>query len=229
MGLHGYEMLLLRGASITLGLALLSAVVAIALGLSGALLRVYAKGIPGRLVMVYTTLIRGIPDLALLLLIYYSLQGWISQIAQKMGWANVVIDPFTAGVITLGFIYGASFTETFRGALIGIAPGQVEAARAMGLKNGRIFSRIILPQMLTLAVPGITNNWLVLLKSTALVSIIGLQELVTYGSQAAQATQQPFLFMLLVGAIFLCITAISRLSLNWLSRKIDPSSEFHHV
>ena len=107
MGLHGYEMLLLRGASITLGLALLSAVVAIALGLSGALLRVYAKGIPGRLVMVYTTLIRGIPDLALLLLIYYSLQGWISQIAQKMGWANVVIDPFTAGVITLGFIYGA--------------------------------------------------------------------------------------------------------------------------
>ncbi len=229
MGLQGYEMLLLRGASTTIGLALLSAVVAIALGLSGALLRVYTKGIPGRMVTVYTTVIRGIPDLALMLLIYYSLQGWLSKISQTLGWTPVIIDPFSAGVITLGFIYGASFTETFRGALISIAPGQVEAARAMGLKKWRIFTRIILPQMLTLAVPGITNNWLVLLKSTALVSIIGLQELVTYGSQAAQATQQPFFFMLLVGGIFLCITAVSRLSLTWLNRRIDPSSEFHHA
>ena len=221
MGLHGYEMLLLRGASITLGLALLSAVVAIALGLSGALLRVYAKGIPGRLVMVYTTLIRGIPDLALLLLIYYSLQGWISQIAQKMGWANVVIDPFTAGVITLGFIYGASFTETFRGALIGIAPGQVEAARAMGLKNGRIFSRIILPQMLTLAVPGITNNWLVLIKATALISLIGLQEMTYAAKQASAATRSPFVFFLFTAGLFLVYTSVSLYALRRLNARFS--------
>ena len=229
MSLQGYETLLLRGAAMTIGLALLSAAVAVVLGLCGALIRVFAADAFSRCVRVYTTVVRGIPDLALLLLIYYSLQGWINQIGDMLGWPGLVIDPFTAGVMTMGFIYGASFTETFRGALIAIPPGQIEAARAMGLKKPRIFTRIIFPQMLTTALPGISNNWLVLLKSTALVSVIGLQELVTYGGQAASATRQPFFFMLVVAGIFLGFTAASQLGLRWVCRRVDPSSVARHA
>ena len=229
MDLQGYETLLMRGAAMTISLALLSAAVAVMLGLCCALIRVFAADGFSRCIMVYTTVVRGIPDLALLLLIYYSLQGWINEIGDLLGWPGLVIDPFAAGVMTMGFIYGASFTETFRGALIAIPPGQIEAARAIGLGQLRIFTRIIFPQMLTTALPGITNNWLVLLKSTALVSVIGLQELVTYGGQAASATRQPFFFMLVVGAIFLGFTAASQLGLRWVSRRIDPSWTARHA
>ena len=222
--MNGYGMLLMQGTATTLSLALLSASVAVTLGLAGALMRVYGRPPFAFLVAVYTTVIRGIPDLALLLLIFYSLQGWVSKLAAEIGWARAVIDPFSAGVMTLGFIYGASFVETFRGALIALPAGQVEAARAIGLKNRRIFTRIIFPQMLTIALPGVTNNWLVLMKSTALVSIIGLQELVTYGGQAGSATQRPFFFMLTVGGIFLSITAVSKFLLDWASHKFDPSA-----
>lgn len=222
--MQGYGMLLMHGTITTLSLALFSASVAIALGLSGALIRVYGRAPLSFLVSIYTTVIRGIPDLALMLLIFYSLQGWISKLAAVMGWSGIVIDPFAAGVMTLGFIYGASFAETFRGALIALPAGQIEAARAIGLKNRRIFTRIIFPQMLTIALPGFTNNWLVLLKSTALVSIIGLQELVTYAGQAGSATQRPFFFMLAVGVIFLSITAVSKFILDWTSHKVDPTA-----
>ncbi len=222
--MHGYGALLMQGTVTTLGLALLSASVAVALGLSGALLRVYGLAPFSTLVATYTTVIRGIPDLALMLLIFYSLQGWISSGTAAMGWSNIIIDPFAAGVMTLGFIYGASFAETFRGALIALPSGQIEAARAIGLKNRRIFTRIIFPQMLTIALPGFTNNWLVLLKSTALVSIIGLQELVTFGGQAGSATQKPFFFMLTVGCIFLSITAVSKIILNWVGHRVDPTA-----
>lgn len=225
MDLQGYGQLLLRGTFTTLSLALLSVLLAVGLGMVLALARVYGRAPLGQAVRLYTTVVRGIPDLALMLLIFYSLQGWLSTLATDMGWPGIVIDPFTAGVITLGFIYGASFTETFRGALLAIAPGQVEAARAMGLKPSRTFARIIFPQMLTLALPGLTNNWLVLLKSTALVSVIGLQDLVTFGGQAGRATQRPFFFMVTVGAIFLAITALSQWSLYRLQRWVDPTSE----
>lgn len=221
--LQGFGMLLLRGSMTTLTLALFALFVAIALGLGAALLRVYGHSTLAHIVTVYTTVIRGIPDLALMLLIFYSLQGWVSELAIRMHWPGVVIDPFSAGVMTLGFIYGASFAETFRGALIAIPTGQIEAARAMGLRPKRILVRIIFPQMLTLALPGITNNWLVLLKSTALVSVIGLQDLVTFGGQAGRATQRPFFFMLMVGLIFLLITAVSKLGLDHFGHRINPA------
>lgn len=225
MDLQGYGSLLLRGTVTTMSLALLSVLLAIALGMVLALVRVYGRTPLAQAVRAYTTVVRGIPDLALMLLIFYSLQGWLSSLASNMGWAGVVIDPFTAGALTLGFIYGASFTETFRGALLAIAPGQVEAARAMGLRPSRTFRRIIFPQMFSLALPGLTNNWLVLLKSTALVSVIGLQDLVTFGGQAGRATQRPFFFMVTVAAIFLAITAWSQWSLHRLQRWVDPRAE----
>jgi arginine/ornithine transport system permease protein len=118
-------------------------------------------------------------------------------------------NPFFAGVLTLGFIYGAYMTETFRGAILAIPKGQAEAAWAFGMGRTATFLRIIAPQMVRYALPGFTNNWLVLIKSTALVSLIGLKEMTYISKQASAATRSPFEFFLFSAALFLIFTSAS--------------------
>ena len=129
----------------------------------------------------YTTVIRGVPDLVVMLLVFYGGTIGINHLLEMSGSkATLDINPFVAGVLTLGFIYGAYMTETFRGAILSIPKGQMEAAWAFGMGRTQTFLRITAPQMVRYALPGFTNNWLVLIKSTALVSLIGLKEM-TYG------------------------------------------------
>ena len=92
--------------------------------------------------------------------------------------AQFDIDPMVAGIITLGFIYGAYFTETFRGAFLAVPKGQIEAATAFGFTGAQTFRRILFPAMMRFALPGIGNNWQVILKATALVSLLGLEDVV---------------------------------------------------
>ncbi len=110
-----------------------------------------------------------------------------------LGMAQIDIDPFVAGIITLGFIYGAYFTETFRGAFLAVPRGQLEAATAYGLSGAQSVRRILFPAMMRFALPGIGNNWQVLLKATALVSILGLDDVVKATQLAGKSTWQPFL------------------------------------
>ena len=162
------------------------------------------------LATVYTTLIRGVPELVLMLLVFYGGTIGLNNLLERLGSeATVDINPFFAGVLTIGFIYGAYMTETFRGALLSIPPGQAEAAWAFGMSKGQTFFRITAPQMVRYALPGFTNNWLVLIKATALVSLIGLQEMTYLAKQASAATRSPFAFFLFTAALFLVYTSVS--------------------
>ena len=130
MLLHGYGASLLEGAAVTLGVALASLAMAVVLGLAGAAAKLSRSAFWRRAATLYTTLIRGVPDLVLMLLIFYGGQLAVNRVAPLLGWHDYVdVDPFAAGVATIGFIFGAYLTETFRGAIIAIPPGQADPAR----------------------------------------------------------------------------------------------------
>jgi arginine/ornithine transport system permease protein len=208
--MNAYYVAILQGALMTVGVSLASLLVAIVLGLAGAAAKLSGRPLLVGLATSYTTLIRGIPDLVLMLLIFYGGTIGLNHLLEWMGSEESVdINPFVAGVLTLGFIYGAFMTETFRGAIIAIPKGQAEAAWAFGMNRSQAFLRITAPQMVRYALPGFTNNWLVLIKSTALISLIGLQEMTYLAKQASAATRSPFEFFLFTAALFLAYTTVS--------------------
>jgi ABC-type arginine transport system permease subunit len=125
------------------------------------------------------------------------------------------ISKFWAGVISIGFIYGAYLTETFRGAYMAVPRGQAEAARALGIKPLAILWKVLLPQIMRVALPGYGNVWLVLIKSTAVVSVIGLSDLVGLADKAGKASRQPFVFMAAVILVYLAITWVSSQALRY--------------
>ena len=217
--LQGFGPLLLQGTWMTIKLSVLSLAVSVLLGLLGASAKLSSLPflrIPAQL---YTTLIRGIPDLVLMLLIFYGGQVGINVLTDALGLEYVDVNPFVAGVVTLGFIFGAYFTETFRGAFMAVPAGQLEAGRAYGMSRWQVFSRILFPQMLRHALPGLGNNWQVMQKSTALVSIIGLSDITWLADQAGRTTHEPFLFYAVVCVFYLALTALSGLVFNWLERR----------
>ncbi|MEM5446477.1 ABC transporter permease [Paraburkholderia guartelaensis] len=219
MVFQGFGPLLLAGTWETIKLAVLSLGAAFLLGLAGAAAKLSPNRMLARIGTAYTTLIRAVPDLVLMLLLFYSIQIWLNDVTDMMGMDQIDIDPFVAGVITLGFIYGAYFTETFRGAFLAVPRGQIEAGFAYGMSSTRVFTRILFPQMMRFALPGIGNNWQVLVKATALVSIIGLADVVKAAQDAGKATQAFFFFTLVTGAIYLAITTVSNLALHRLEMR----------
>ncbi|MFG6485773.1 ABC transporter permease [Roseateles sp. BYS78W] len=221
MLLHGFLPSLLEGAAVTMGVALSSLLVAAALGLAGALAKLSRSRVAQALAAVYTTLIRGVPDLVLMLLVFYGGQIGINTLAPMLGHDDYIdIDPFIAGVLTIGFIFGAYLTEAFRGAFLAVPPGQREAGLAYGMSPRQVLWRITLPQMLRHALPGLSNNWLVLIKSTAIVSVIGLSDVMTRGQQAAGTTREPFNFYLAVALIYLVFTSLSELAFRWANKRL---------
>jgi len=222
--LHGYGSSILEGAWLTVNLALTSMALAIVLGLIGATLRLSPVKWLARSGEAYTTVIRGIPDLVLILLIFYGGQDLVNRIALALGSTDYIdINPFVAGVCTMGFIFGAYLSETFRGAFMAIPKGQIEAGLAYGMSNGQVFWRILVPQMVRFALPGFTNNWLVLTKSTALISVIGLQDMMFKAKSAADATHEPFTFFLAVAGLYLMLTSVSLLVLRFLGKHYSAS------
>jgi histidine transport system permease protein len=216
MILGGFGPALIAGTCETIKLALLSLLVSFVLGLCGAAARLSSCRYMARLGVAYTTLIRAVPDLVLMLLLFYSIQIALNHLTDALSFKQMDIDPFSAGVVTIGFIYGAYFTETFRGAFMGVPRGQLEAGMALGMSNWQVFARIMFPPMMRLALPGIGNNWQVIVKATALVSIIGLSDVVKASQDAGKSTQDFFLFTVAAGAIYLSITTLSNLVLWWL-------------
>ena len=179
--MSNYYWSILNGALLTVAVSLAALAVSIVLGLVGAAAKLSGNKPLVGLATVYTTVIRGIPELVLMLLVFYGGSIGINILLEMSGTGLTLdIEPFSAGVLTLGFIYGAYMTETFRGAILSIPCGQFEAAAAFGMRPVQAFVRITLPQMVRYALPGFANNWLVLIKATALISLIGLHEM-TYG------------------------------------------------
>ena len=219
--LHGYLPAILEGLGLTLRVSALSLAIACVFGLIGAAAKLSGSRAARWSAEVYTTLIRGMPELVLMLLIFYGGQIGINMLAESQGWDYIDIPPFVAGVLTIGFIFGAYLTETFRGAILAVPKGQAEAGLAFAMSRNMVWWRIVLPQMVRHAIPGFSNNWLIMIKASALVSIIGLDDMVHRAGLAAASTRSPFTFYVAVALIYLTLTSVSIFALSRLEARFS--------
>ncbi|MEN9435218.1 MAG: hypothetical protein RLZZ422_2807 [Pseudomonadota bacterium] len=215
LDLQGYGWLLLQGLQMTILVGICAMIMAIFFGLLGAWGKFSQSKLANGVANTYTTVVRGIPELILLLLVYYGIPKLLQDGAAAMGYEiRLDLNPFVAGFITIGFIYGAFCTEVLRGAFLSVPRGQLEAARAIGMSKFLAFRRIQLPLAMRMALPGLGNVWMVLIKATALISLIQLDELLRKAQIAAQATRQPFTFYFTASLMFLGITLVSMIALK---------------
>ncbi len=222
MDLQGYGPQLMVGLQMTVQVAALAVVVGLILGRIGAGAKLSSSKAAQKIADAYTTLVRGVPELILLLILYFGGTMAVQKIFDLMGSEDYVeIDAFTAGILTLGFVFGAYATEVFRGAMQAIPKGQIEAARAVGMNRVLVFRRVLLPQIWRFALPGLGNLWLVLLKDTALISVIGLDELMRKTFIAAGSTRDAFTFFTTAALIYLGLTIVSMIALQMAERRVN--------
>ncbi len=218
--LHGYGPLLLDGAWLTLRVAFASVAVGLVFGLIGATAKLSNSVIARGAATAYTAIVRGIPELLLLLIIFYGGSLLLQQIWRSLGSDSYVeIQPFVAGTFTLGFVFGAYATEVFRGAILSVPKGQIEAAHAVGMGRLQVLRRVMLPQVWRFALPGLGNLWLVLLKDTSLISVVNLNELMYNSRSAAGATREPFTFFVAAAVIYLAFTIVSMVMLQYSEKR----------
>jgi len=212
LDLKGYGWMLWDGVQITVAVAICAMALALALGLVGTTGKLAHSKVARTAADIYTTVIRGVPELLLILIVYYGVPTLIQDTAEKFGYDIIIdINPFIAGSITIGFIYGAFATEVFRGAYLAVPRGQLEAAHAIGMSRLLVARRVLLPQMWRFALPGLGNVWIVLIKATSLISVIQLPELLRNADIAARAVRLPFTFYFAASLLYLAITVVSML------------------
>lgn len=217
--LKGYGWMLWEGLAMTLAVGACALLLAIVMGLLGAWGKLVRNPAANLAANTYTTVIRGIPELLLLLIVFYGTPTLIQGLAERLGYdIRIDFNAFTAGVVTLGFIYGAFATEVFRGAFLAVPKGQVEAAYACGMSKALAFRRIMLPQIWRFALPGLGNVWMVLIKATALVSVIQLDDLMRKAFIAMGVTKLPFDFFFIAAMMYLGITAVSMIGQQQIER-----------
>ncbi len=222
----GYEWVFWEGLQVTLAVGLSCIPVVVVMGLLGAWAKLSGNRVARSIGYTYTTIVRGVPELVLIIEIYYGLTEALQLLLSAASGGEILIDidPFTAGTITLGLIYGAFATEVFRGAYLAVDRGQIEAARAFGMHEKLAFVRVVFPQMMRFAIPGLGNVWMVLIKATALMSVIQLPELMRMADVAARAVRMPFTFYFGAIVIYLAITVVSIYGLRhgeiWANRGI---------
>ncbi|QEW06802.1 ABC transporter permease [Nitrincola iocasae] len=217
MDLQGFGHLLLSGTWITLKLAFTSLFFGLLLGLMGAAAKLSPIRALRWIATTYTTLIRGVPELLLVLIIYFGTSELLLRLFDKY----IEVSAFAAGVTALSIAFGAYATEVFRSALQEIPKGQRESAMAMGFTRWQTFSRILIPQLWRIAIPGLGNLFLVLLKDTALVSVIGLDDLMRQAYVAAGFTKLPFTFYLAAAFIYLLLTIIFMQAIRLLENRAN--------
>ncbi|MGL6606461.1 arginine ABC transporter permease ArtQ [Aeromonas hydrophila] len=206
--------LLLDAAWMTLGLALASLVGGMVLALAFSAAELSKQRALVWPVATLTTLIRGLPELLVVLFIYFG----STQVLFLITGEYVEFSPFACGVLALSLLFASYATQTLRAALNAVPTGQRLAALALGLGKGHIFFRIVLPQAWRHALPGLGNQWLVLLKDTALVSLIGVNEMMRQAQMASASTYQPFTWYAAAALIYLAISLVSEFGLKQASR-----------
>ncbi|QEM82600.1 ABC transporter permease [Halomonas binhaiensis] len=220
---------ILQGALTTLEIAVLAYAIGLLLGLLGASARLSPWAPLRGLGTLYSTAVRAVPELLLIILLYYAGSQALTALTNAMGLpGKVAINGFVTAVGVLAFVQGAYMTEVFRGAILAIPKGQLEAADAFGFSPWARFQRIIIPAMLPNALPGMSNLWLILIKDTALISVIGFSELFFTIQQAAASTRAQFLFYAAAGVIYLVMTLSSTALFSRLERHLcrgRPMSE----
>jgi polar amino acid transport system permease protein len=223
------------GATLLVGLAksVLIALGAFGLGLMigtlGAYGKLYGGPLARDLLAIYTTIVRAVPELVLILILYFAVTSSLNNLLVSLGFGRVQISGFVAGIVVLGVVQGAYATEVLRGAILSVPPGQIEAARAMGMPPLTLAWRVTLPQMLAAAIPGLANLWLIATKDTALLAVVGYAELTLVTRQAASTTKAFFTFFMAAGMLYLIISILSTLLFHrieaWARRgQIRPGS-----
>nr|WP_200952403.1 ABC transporter permease subunit [Mesorhizobium sp. Root552] len=199
----------MRGLLSSVQIALGAYGLGLLIGIGGAYGRLYGGPVVRDLLGLYTTVVRAVPELVLILMLYFAGTDLVNRILIAFGHQPVDINGLVAGIGVLGIVQGAYSTEVLRGAILSIPQGQIEAARAYGMPPGLLLRRITLPAMLPFAIPGLANLWLIATKDTALLAIVGFNELTQTTRLAAGATKAYFTFFLAAGALYLALTLFS--------------------
>ena len=219
-GATGYGDELAWGALISVSIAILAYALGLSIGIIGALGKLGGSKLTRTVLEGYTTLVRAVPELILILLLFYAGISALNVLLANLGLGAVAINGFIAAVFVLGFVQGAYSTEVLRAAIQAIPIGQIEAARAYGMSPWLEFRRITLPALLPFAIPGLGNLWLIVTKETALIAVVGYTELALATRQAAGNTKLYLTFFLVTGAIYLAITLVSQQGFLWLERRV---------
>ena len=217
----GYGDELLVGASITVKLAVFSFIIAFFLGLVLSSLALSRNVISRWLRNALASVMMGVPSILVVFFIYYN----SSLILEQIFGTSPEITPFIAGVTGLAIVYSVYVGEAIRGAVINTDRGQFDAAKALGLRRWMMWFYIILPQVFRLALPGLTNIWMVVLKDTALVSMVGLSDLVRVADVAAAVTKQPFIFYLFVGFAYIIFSSATMLIARQIEKRVNRGQQ----
>lgn len=227
-GEGGWGATMLEGTLVTLQIAVLAYLFGCAIGLVAAWAKLRGPRWAAATAEGYTTVIQGLPDILVILIVYY---GGTSAIRDLAGilfpGVTVEIDAFAAGVASLAIIAGSYGTEIFRAAFMAVPRGQVEAATSLGLRPWAIFRLVVAPQAIRKALPPLGNMWLVTLKDAALVSVVGIRDLVGVAASGAAYSRQPFTFYFAVACVFFVLSAISMLGLAFLEKRYARSDGRH--
>ena len=207
----GWGGTLLVGLLHSIEIAVGATCVGLMIGTAGAYGKLYGGPVVRDLLAVYTPIVRAVPELVLILLLYYAGTDLINQVLTSMGYQRIDISGLAAGIAVLGIVQGAYSTEVIRGAILAVPQGQIEAARAYGMPPGLMLRRITLPAMLPFAIPGLANLWLIATKDTALLAVVGFNELTLATRQAAGVTKAYLIFYLAAGVLYLALTLFSNL------------------
>lgn len=200
---------LLRGLLNTVIIAAGAYSLGLLIGVFGAFGKLYGGPLARDLLGLYTTLVRAIPELVLILILYFAVTDAVNQVLLSFGYDRIQISGVAAGIAVLGIVQGAYATEVLRGAIQSVPAGQIEAARAMGMGPVMLARRVTLPLMLQAALPGMANLWLTVTKDTALLAVVGFAELTQATRQAASTTKAFFTFFMAAGVLYLLISLIS--------------------
>jgi His/Glu/Gln/Arg/opine family amino acid ABC transporter permease subunit len=207
---QGFAVQLLWGAALTVALAAASIVLGATIGLAMAAAKLWGGRALAVVAELYTTVVRGVPDLLVIFLIYF---GGTTTLSRLLG-QPVNLDPFTAGAAALAFVFGAYATEIFRGAIVGVPRGQGEAGAALGLRPRQVFRHVTLPQAWRLALAPFGNQAIILTKQTSLVSVVGLEDIMRKAQIGAGFTNEPFTYFGIAALLYLSITAAMTVALR---------------
>ncbi len=215
----GWGGVLLKGLAMSMIVAFGGYFVGLLIGIGGAFGKLYGGPVLKDLLNTYTTVVRAIPELVLIVLLFYAGSDLLNRLLVMAGLQPVDINGLAAGIMVIGVVQGAYSTEVLRGAIKAINPGQIEAGRAYGMGPGLLLRRITLPAMLPHAIPGLSNLWLIATKDTALLAVVGFTELTLATRQAGGATKAYFLFFSAAGVLYLMVTLLSNVGIRLIERR----------
>jgi len=214
----GWGANLLRGLVNSIQIALGAFALGLLIGTAGAYGKLYGGRVTRDLLAIYTTVVRAVPELILILILYFAVTDAVNQVLLSFGYPRIQISGVVAGIAVLGVVQGAYATEVLRGAIMAVPSGQIEAARSMGMPPLMLARRITLPAMLAFAMPGMANLWLIATKDTALLAVVGFAELTLETRQAAATTKAFFTFYMAAGVLYLIVTLTSGLLFGRIER-----------